>query len=133
MDPSKIAVVKLHGAVADGRHAIVDARDYEAISSYRWYVDRGGTAKSGSHYAESSADRIVAKSYRGKATTVPIGRVVLELHGFLKPGPRFHVDHINFDVFDNRLENLRWLEHELSVGRTRSSQASRPQLELFAR
>jgi hypothetical protein len=112
----------LRGAHADGRHALVDAGDYSALATHPWVVNRGG----GTAGYRKSAERVVwMRRVRGETPrNVPMGEYVLVLHGQPKPAGDYHVDHINFDVLDNRFDNLRWLKGNENRARTRRNLAA---------
>ena len=85
-------------ALSQGKVAIVDDEDYEALSSFRWCAQRGGNT----FYAKRHVTR-----HGGGQTTVKMHRLVLErkLGRTLAKGE--HTDHINGDGLDNQSENLR--------------------------
>lgn len=77
----------------NGKHALVDDRDFEIVRHYRWYeLSRIGSRTS---YA------ITSYKSNGKWKSI-------SLHKFLmKPAKGLHVDHINFDGLDCRRINMR--------------------------
>lgn len=60
----------------------------------------------------------------GKTTVINVGRLVLEAFGQPKPFEDARVIHLNNDVFDNHLSNLKWGNHEDVI-------AARNQLQLL--
>lgn len=79
--------------LSKSKTTLVDDEDFIRVCRYSWYY--------GSRYARAT----VAEKIDGKLKTKAI-----YLHRFilgLKNGDRRHVDHINGDRLDNRLENLR--------------------------
>jgi hypothetical protein len=72
-----------------GMHAVVDAKNYEWLNSYRWCIQ---AARAGhTHYA----------------TRREKGRKILMHREIMKPPPGKVVDHINRNGLDNREANLR--------------------------
>jgi hypothetical protein len=69
-----------------GKVAIVDASDYDMLSSHRWYATEKG-------YAAASVKRVNVRMHR--------------LIMGLERGDRRQIDHINGDRADNRRCNLR--------------------------
>ncbi|HEY1700861.1 MAG TPA: hypothetical protein VGG75_14215 [Trebonia sp.] len=87
--------VQLHGKVAAGRVARVDAADYEELMQYRWL----GWEKPASEYRRSNGP-YACRQYRvdGKS-------VLLFMHTFLTGWRR--TDHIDHDGLNNQRYNLR--------------------------
>ncbi len=72
-----------------GRHALVDAADYETLSRYKWSLHDAGKGKA--QYA-----------VRGNR-----GRKLFMHREIMQPAPGMVVDHINRNGLDNRRANLR--------------------------
>jgi hypothetical protein len=70
--------------LSNGKVAIVDDGDYEALRGYKWTFGQG-----------------YARRYE------PIQKRVLLHRQIMNPPPGMQVDHINGDKLDNRRENLR--------------------------
>ena len=104
-----MAEVKLHGAKAAGRTALVDDADLELVSRYRWsYWEqlRPGCKVHGPY--------ALASFRRG-------GRVVtIRMHNLVTG--RKYVDHANGDGLDNRRQNLRPATH----GQNQANTGKRP-------
>src|SRR5689334_13920703 len=79
-----------------GNYALVDARDFEALSVYRW----GYITTRGRKYA-------TRYERRGKRIKVFMHREILGL----ARGEKIQGDHINGNTLDNRRENLRRASH----------------------
>lgn len=79
-----------------GKTALVDAEDYEALSSHKWFCSARGYAV-----------RTVSVNGRNKT---------LRMHSVLVATPEgMEVDHINGDRLDNRRCNLRLATHAQNV------------------
>ncbi len=75
-----------------GKHAIVDAADYEQLSKYRWCALEKGR----SWYAK----------------TLNRNGTILSMHRLILNAPKgLFVDHINHNGLDNRKKNLRLCTH----------------------
>jgi len=90
---AEIAAALADGAklipLTQGKFAIVDARDYEQLSKYRWYAARSRRT----YYAIRSVKR---------------SRVQIRMHRqILSAPPHLLVDHINNNGLDNRRSYLR--------------------------
>jgi hypothetical protein len=83
-----MAYIQLHGKWGDGKCALVDDWLYDELSKINWTLTRKGYAMGCINGRTISMHRWVVKQYQ----EIPEGR---------------HVDHINRDRLDNRLENLR--------------------------
>jgi hypothetical protein len=70
--------------------AIIDGNSFEKIKSYRWRL-----SKAGNGYAVASHG----------TKQISMHRVILN------PSQKIHIDHINGDGLDNRIENLRLCTH----------------------
>jgi hypothetical protein len=76
--------------LTQGKVAIVDDEDFEALSAMKWYFNKGYACR--------------------KVTVATNNRLMLYLHRFLfglNKGEKLQVDHINGDTLDNRRANLR--------------------------
>lgn len=79
-----------------GLCAIVDERDYEELSKYKWHARR----------TRRKADKYVAVRNRGANEEWP--SVMVPMHRQITAAPQgMDVDHINRDPLDNRRSNLR--------------------------
>lgn len=74
-----------------GQYALVDDAFYDYLNQFSWHVCQ--KRKSGKYYAERSI------RVNGKKVNIRMHREILQTTK--------HVDHINGDTLDNRLENLR--------------------------
>jgi len=75
-----------------GKYAIVDDANYDYLNQWKWFVD--------------SRMKSVVRSQQfsgGKNKTLYMSRVILGLDF----GDERVVDHINHNIFDNRIKNLR--------------------------
>ncbi len=79
--------------LSQGKFAIVDAEDYDRLSSYKWAVSK----KRNNWYAKG----------RCGGLTIKMHRVIMGL----KKGDGKEVDHRNGNGLDNRKENLRLCSH----------------------
>jgi hypothetical protein len=79
-----------------GKYAIVDARDYESLSRYKWYLH----VSMGTCYAVRNVKR------NGKMGHLWMHRVIMNAPEELV------VDHINHNGLDNRRVNLRLATHK---------------------
>lgn len=87
--------IPLGGKHGKGRFVLVDDKDYEWLSRWRWYTKRDDRTL----YAWRSTSR---KDGR-KSFPLFIHRILFGLY----PGDGLIVDHINHDGLDNRRSNLR--------------------------
>lgn len=76
--------------VKEGKEVLLDDKDYEYVSKYRWYITSDGYA------ARSTYPN-------GACYTVMMHRHILNL----ERGNKMQVDHINGNRLDNRRNNLR--------------------------
>lgn len=74
--------------LTQGKHALVDDKDYEMLSRYRWHYGAG--------YAR-----------RWQAGARPNRRFIYMHRALVPVLPGFEVDHVNRDRLDNRRRNLR--------------------------
>lgn len=74
--------------LTQGKTALIDNEDYEAISAYKWFFNNGYAGR------RNGGDRIITKS-------ITMHRAILN------PAPDLEVDHINGNRLDNRRQNLR--------------------------
>jgi hypothetical protein len=92
--------------LSNGGFTVVDDKDYEFISGWKWYRRPDGYA----------------------ATTVKIGKSQKFLHKFLMPtDPGQEVDHINRNKLDNRRDNLRYVtkqQNQMNQGVQKRSKSS---------
>ena len=80
-----------HITLTQGKFALVDDRDFDWLSHWKWYAQKHGN----SFYT-------VRNAWVGiKKTTIQMHRVILNA------SEGTEVDHINHDTLDNRRENLR--------------------------
>lgn len=88
--------IPIHSVSGVHRFALVDERDVEVVSAFRWHF-KPVPSKRGviEGYAQSW------KYVEGKSRTVLMHRLILA------PGPGLWVDHVNGDGLDNRRENIR--------------------------
>lgn len=70
--------------LTQGKTAIIDDNDFDLVSKYKWYFNKGYAASSSMFSKKIYMHRVVANP--------PVG---------------FQVDHINGNKLDNRKENLR--------------------------
>lgn len=79
--------------LTQGRVAIVDAADYDAIAAHKWYAHR--------QYGDVF--------YAGRSLPVGNGKfATLHMHRLIMAAPKgLVVDHINHNGLDNRRSNLR--------------------------
>lgn len=93
-------MIPLTGKNGFGQYAIVDDRDYEWLSRFKWHLNSTGYPK---RYMSVRESGFYDKS-------ISIHRSVWERHrGPLIPG--FELDHINGNRQDTRLSNLRACTH----------------------
>ena len=94
--------------LTQGQVALVDDRDYDELSRFKWYAlrDHGGT-----FYAQRHAPRV-----DGKQRTILMHRVILDV----QPGQ--DVDHANHDTLDNRRQ-LGYFENEIVAARAYNIEA----------
>jgi hypothetical protein len=78
------------------KFALVDADDYELVSTYRWLACR------------TRYGTFVARGYIGRSRWVYMRRLIM------RPLPGFDIDHINHDKLNNRRCNLRIATHAQS-------------------
>lgn len=91
--PAGARAIQLHGKIAAGRIALVDAEDFALVSQYRWTVHESERA------GRSSGPYAVAKV--GPASK----RRAVYLHRLITGWDR--TDHENHNGLDNRRSNLR--------------------------
>lgn len=101
--------IKLHGAKAMGRVALIDADDYDLVSPYRWRV-REKMRPEGHTWGPYAVTMMPAK--------FP-GSTNYGMHSLITGWPL--VDHVNGNGLDNRRENLR----QATIAQNRHN--SRPQ------
>lgn len=119
-DMDNIAVVPLRGIKSAGRHAIVDLLFHDQIMRRSWHVISGRRLDGTSSRQRGGGAGSEAIACSGKwPDPRSLGGYVLMLAGHPRPSDGYDVDHINFDIFDNRLSNLRWLPRSLNRSRTR--------------
>ena len=86
--------------LTNGYVAIVDDRDYEWLSKFKWHYHNGYACR-----ASSTKNDPVGKQHE-----IGMHRVVWEYyHGPITEG---EIDHINGDGIDNRLNNVRLATHQ---------------------
>lgn len=78
--------------LSQGKVAIVDAADYEALSQFKWHA-RGEELT----------------FYAARNLLLPNGKrgIVLMHRAIMNPAPERFIDHVNHDGLDNRRANLR--------------------------
>ena len=82
-----MAIIEL----TQGKVALVDDSDYEYLSQFKWYSSSHG-------YAMRNGKMV----NRVREKRISMHREILGV-----TDPNIHVDHINFDILDNRKSNLR--------------------------
>ena len=80
--------------LSQGLYAVVDDRDYEWLSQWKWHAYRDGST----FYA-------VRDIHRPNRETVKMHRLILERH---TEGTETNADHKDRDGLNNQLSNLRW-------------------------
>ena len=89
--------------LTQGQFALVDDKDFEELSKYKWCADRNSCVKS--FYAIRS---VYATRSRRSISSHRKRRVKVYMHRIILDAPKgLQVDHINHDTLDNRKENLR--------------------------
>lgn len=85
--------IKCYSKKYGNRFAIVDNNQYDLISKYRWNIDKNG-------YPRSRESRL--KHPKRKQIQVRMHQLILpKKEGYV-------IDHINGNIYDNRLKNLRY-------------------------
>ena len=87
-------------ALTQGKYTLVDDEDYEELSKFRWWFDKG--------YARRRED--------GRSQSMQ--RFILE------PQPGMVIDHINRDKLDNRRSNLRLVPVSMNAANTDRSDSN---------
>lgn len=80
--------------LTQGKVALVDDKDFELVSKYKWSAGKHGR-RDGEYCAMSH------KKVNGKYRTIRMHSLIMN------PPKGFVVDHINHDPLDNRRDNLR--------------------------
>ena len=89
--------------------------DASSPSGLRWLKRVGQRTRIGDIAGCLIDDGTWVVTYRRKSYKAH--HIVLELSGFPRPGPNYVADHRNFDLDDNRIENLRWITKSLCLSR----------------
>ena len=100
--------------LTQGKVALVDDKDYERLSQYKWHVS--GDGKYAARHSRCPACR--------HRHVIYMHRAVLGL-GDTPTDSKTHVDHINADGLDNRSDNLRVCLHGANLQRGRTSKIAR--------
>jgi len=82
--------------LTQGQFAIVDDKNYEWLSKYKWYAHWSPCIKS--FYAVRNGKKV-----KGKQASIKMHREILGL----KYGDKRQADHIDHNTLDNRESNLR--------------------------
>jgi len=91
--------------LTQGQYAIVDDKDFDRVSKYRWYARWSKDIKS--YYACRNIQ--VGKHQKGSNRW---GQKNLLMHTLIMSTPKgMATDHINHDTLDNRRSNLRICTH----------------------
>lgn len=84
--------------LTQGKVAIVDDEDYEALTKWKWCYHKNPRNNSG--YAVGNS-----RNQDGKRITIRMHRVILDTP------PGYETDHVNGNGLDNRKDNLRVATH----------------------
>ena len=90
----------------NGLDYIIDACHLSEINKFKWFVQQHG-------YAQTNLPRV--QSPTGYRETFYLHQLVMCLKYNIPIGDRtyidfgYHIDHINFNILDNRMENLDFL------------------------
>ena len=90
--------------LTQGKFALVDSEDYEMLSQFKWYCNKGYAARNVKY-----------------GTVYRVGWLHRML---LSPDPKEEVDHINHDTLDNRRSNLRICAHQENLCNQKSVRGS---------
>jgi hypothetical protein len=86
--------------LTQGKIAIVDDEDFEKVSQFKWYLQKG--------YHTNYAITYISYQFKYKRAF----RLSLYLHRLITNCPKnMFIDHINHDGLDNRKENLKIVTH----------------------
>ena len=87
-----------------GESIIVDDRHYAALSNFTWHIDANGYAVT---------DNVIRSRKEARETGLPrqanikMHRLVYELESQVQLKTKEHIDHINQNKIDNRIDNIR--------------------------
>jgi len=103
--------IKLHGITSNQNYVVVDGCDFDEVTKYKWYLNKG--------YASTTFHTLgCSRKDKHRNTNILLHRFIMG------SPPHLFVDHINRDTLDNRRANLRVVTPQQSTWNTSGSGVS---------